>query len=89
MRRHCLICWTVIPSGSYCAECRPRNGSTRAWRELRDQVLIRDRGACVLCGRLATQVDHVIPREYGGTDHPGNLRSLCEPCHRASHRLTA
>jgi 5-methylcytosine-specific restriction endonuclease McrA len=89
MRRRCLTCRAVIASGSYCARCRRRNGSTRAWRELREQVLLRDRGACVLCGRMATEVDHVIPVQDGGTDHPGNLRSLCEPCHTRSHRFTA
>lgn len=28
------------------------------------------------------QVDHIIPRERGGSDHIDNLRSLCAECHR-------
>jgi 5-methylcytosine-specific restriction endonuclease McrA len=87
VKRRCLTCRTVIASGSYCARCRPRNGSTRAWRDLREQILLRDRGACVLCGRLAVEVDHIIPLSEGGSDSPGNLRSLCAPCHARSHQF--
>lgn len=31
----------------------------------------------------ATEVDHVQPLFKGGTDHPSNLQSLCNPCHEA------
>ncbi len=41
---------------------------------------------CQECGLVpATDVHHVIPRSAGGTDEPGNLMSLCGPCH---HRIT-
>jgi 5-methylcytosine-specific restriction protein A len=29
------------------------------------------------------EVHHVIPRSRGGSDHPGNLKTLCPECHRA------
>ena len=29
----------------------------------------------------ATDVDHIIPRVEGGTDHEDNLQSLCHACH--------
>lgn len=41
----------------------------------------RDRGICQLCGAPATEVDHVIPRDAGGSDEPANLRALCHDCH--------
>ena len=28
------------------------------------------------------EVDHVVPRSRGGTDHPDNLQLLCTPCNR-------
>jgi hypothetical protein len=34
---------------------------------------------CAQCGAPATDVDHVHGRQAG--DGPGNLRSLCHPCH--------
>jgi 5-methylcytosine-specific restriction endonuclease McrA len=37
------------------------------------------------CGALASEVDHVVPREIGGRDDPANLRSLCERCHAERH----
>jgi 5-methylcytosine-specific restriction endonuclease McrA len=56
---------------------------SKYWRAIREQIMIRDRGRCVwveddrLCGRPADVVDHIIPRSQGGTEAPGNLRSLC------------
>jgi 5-methylcytosine-specific restriction protein A len=56
------------------------------WRPKRDAQLRRE----PLCGHCrdntgqltpATQVDHIIPKAQGGTDHPENLQSLCAPCH--------
>ena len=29
----------------------------------------------------ATQVDHIIPRNIGGTDNDENLQALCDHCH--------
>ena len=86
MKRRCLNCRALIASGSYCARCRLRNGSTRAWRELRAQVLARDRWACVVCGAPATEVDHIIAVKDGGSDDPWNLRSLCAEHHAEIHR---
>jgi 5-methylcytosine-specific restriction endonuclease McrA len=89
MRRHCLTCRAVIASGSYCATCRLRNGSTRRWREIRAWVLARDRSTCTACGEPATNVDHLVAVREGGSDDPRNLRSLCAPCHADAHRSIA
>lgn len=58
---------------------------TRAWRRLRRMKL----AANPLCeahlkqGRVvpATDVDHVVSREDGGTDDWDNLMSMCHSCH--------
>ena len=61
-----------------------RHGSTRHWRALRAEVIIRDGRRCQLCGAPATDVDHVIPVSQGGADDPTNLRALCAHCNRSS-----
>jgi 5-methylcytosine-specific restriction enzyme A len=76
--RRCLGgCGALINGGSYCRRCKPRNGSTRQWRSLRDPILARDRYTCRQCGRPAAHVDHITPVHAGGTDHPANLQALC------------
>ncbi len=32
--------------------------------------------------RDAEEVDHIVRLADGGTDHPSNLQSLCEDCHK-------
>jgi 5-methylcytosine-specific restriction protein A len=82
--RRCLGgCGALINAGSYCARCRPRNGSTRKWRNRREQILTRDRYTCRQCGRPARHVDHITPVAWGGTDHPSNLQALCGVCNLA------
>lgn len=57
----------------------------RNWPHLRRLVLRRDKGVCQapfsdgsICGREATDVDHIEP----GDDHSlTNLRALCHWCH--------
>ena len=34
-----------------------------------------------ICTDKATEVDHVIQPEDGGTNDPENLRAVCKPCH--------
>ncbi|RMG98277.1 MAG: HNH endonuclease [Chloroflexi bacterium] len=50
------------------------------WRKIRDDFLERH-PICVVCGDVATDVDHIIPRRQGGTDDDSNLQSLCHSCH--------
>lgn len=70
-----------------------RSGSTtergygHAWRKLRERVLKRDNYLCVkhyAIGEvvMATDVDHIVSKEQGGTDDMENLQSLCSPCHK-------
>jgi 5-methylcytosine-specific restriction enzyme A len=62
-------------------------GSTRKWRTTRRQKLSRD-PICEVetCTQAATEVDHRVAREHGGTDHPSNLTSLCKEHHQAKTR---
>ena len=55
-------------------------GSTRAWRVIRNRVLIRDGYECAYCGQHATTVDHIVPRVQGGTDDDDNLVAACALC---------
>jgi 5-methylcytosine-specific restriction endonuclease McrA len=56
------------------------------WAKLRRAVLERDGHRCQLeypgCRGRATHVDHVIPRRFGGSDQPANLRAACAPCNQ-------
>ena len=57
-----------------------------AWQHLRKQILERDGHQCQLrlpdvCTGRASQVDHIISVADGGSDEPGNLRSVCRKCH--------
>ncbi len=51
---------------------------------LRYEVLKRARFRCELCGVSADvralEVDHIVPRNRGGTDDPDNLQALCFSC---------
>ncbi len=55
-------------------------GYGASWRKLRAWYLARN-PLCVMCGKAAREVDHILPREDGGTDDQENLQSLCKSCH--------
>lgn len=64
-----------------------RRGYGHRWRKLRlmvlrEEPLCRDPfGAHEGQPVPATDVDHIMPRERGGTDARENLRPLCKRCH--------
>ena len=51
---------------------------------LRYEVLKRAAFRCELCGASAEdralEVDHIVPRNFGGSDDPSNLQALCYSC---------
>jgi 5-methylcytosine-specific restriction endonuclease McrA len=51
-----------------------------SYKLARRWVLERDRWSCVYCGQAANQVDHVVPRNHGGSDLPNNLVAACAKC---------
>jgi hypothetical protein len=65
-------------------------------RLTRRSVLIRDGYRCVWCYTsyardqgVVFEVDHIVPWISGGSDHPVNLRTLCQECNqRRSNRVT-
>lgn len=81
MLRACIECGRLSDQ-SHCPDHRgeKRNGSTRAWRKVRDEVLKRDRYRCHYCPAPATTVDHLRPVSRGGTDHKSNLVAACSDC---------
>lgn len=38
---------------------------------------------CMYCGEIATEVDHIIELDAGGTNTLDNLQPLCKACHQA------
>lgn len=55
----------------------------------RRSVLARDGYRCVWCGvsylrnrGVLFEVDHIVPWIAGGSDHPVNLRTLCQECNQ-------
>ncbi len=60
------------------------------WDKARVAVLNRDGWTCRLkfpgCEGYARGVDHVIPPDRGGGNHPDNLRAACSSCHATRAR---
>ena len=50
------------------------------WQRVRAMQL-RRHPLCVVCGTVATDVDHITPKHDGGLDEKSNLQSLCKRCH--------
>jgi 5-methylcytosine-specific restriction endonuclease McrA len=63
---------------------RRRDLDTARWRRLRITVLNRDGRECQLrgerCTGVATEVDHILPHQFGGDDSLDNLRAACKRC---------
>jgi 5-methylcytosine-specific restriction endonuclease McrA len=49
--------------------------------ELCEYVKERDNGMCQLCGRMGSEIHHVLFRSLGGTNKANNLILLCVRCH--------
>ena len=61
---------------------------TYSWKMLRQRVLERDGRECQIrgprCQGVANEVDHIIPKVYGGDNNLDNLRAACKPCNSAA-----
>lgn len=58
----------------------------RAWMAKRERVALAHGYRCAKCGRLwvssRDHIDHIVPREQGGSNDESNLQPLCnKPCH--------
>lgn len=59
----------------------------RSWQRKRETILLQTDCMCALCKvAQATEVDHIIPLEQGGSNDEINLQSLCAPCHAEKTR---
>jgi len=57
------------------------------WHDIRGTVMKRDKKRCTECGdEFALAVHHIVPRVWGGTEHPRNLRTVCTVCHILAHQ---
>jgi 5-methylcytosine-specific restriction endonuclease McrA len=82
----------TVEGGAYCRDHQPITewgwGTSRRtkdphWDRTRRGVLSRARYMCVVCGRRANYVDHLLPQAWGGTAARENLRAMCGRCHHA------
>ena len=57
------------------------------YRTHRHRLYGEQEGVCVGCEThfpfRVMDVDHILPRSKGGTDHPDNLQLLCSGCNRS------
>lgn len=60
------------------------------WRTLSRRRLMDDGYRCVMCGQIATEVDHIVeiktPEGWERRLDYDNLRSLCNDCHNKRHK---
>lgn len=65
------------------SDLRWPDGRVATWSQVRDYVLA-DFPLCAICGQAeATEVDHIWPRYFGGTDETANLQPACGTCNRS------
>lgn len=55
------------------------------WVKVRKEAAERDGCACIVCGRPATDVHHIIFRSQCGKDELGNVVCLCRYHHQLAH----
>ena len=55
--------------------------SPKKYNKLKEEVFERDQ-CCVLCGKSATDLHHVIFRSQMGDDSMENCVALCHDCHK-------
>jgi 5-methylcytosine-specific restriction endonuclease McrA len=74
---------------------KPRSPEADMGISERDRAAVLRHGRCAMCGRtplehgVVLQVDHRLPKDWGGTDDLENLQPLCEECNRGKKNLFA
>lgn len=54
-------------------------------RGIKERVYEKTGHKCLLCGKYATTVHHIVRKEFGGLDLEINLMPLCKDCHVEIH----
>lgn len=90
MRRRCLDCRRLIPSGSRCRACQRRYRPGVARSTLPRLAKARDGYRCRICGHPGSPdnplvVHHLVPLALGGSNALDNLMTLCQRHHRELH----
>lgn len=57
-----------------------------SYHKHRDAIFRRYKGVCWVCGGFGSEIDHVVPRSLGGSDHKENLRPICSKCNKGRNR---
>jgi 5-methylcytosine-specific restriction protein A len=75
--------WTKRPEA-------PKRITGRRLQAMRAELFERA-PRCAECERrgrltLATERDHIVPVNEGGTDDPSNIQGLCGPCHETKSK---
>ena len=89
VRQRAPYCRThvALTSRNHSGVARQRRGLGPEFERAKRLVIQRDAGRCQLrlrgCTAIATSADHVIPRSWGGSGHPTNLRASCGHCNSA------
>lgn len=67
------------------------SGATRV--NMKHKIYVRDGGLCRLCGRVVdlcdSELDHKVALQFGGSNEPDNLWTLCVECHQSKSRTEA
>jgi 5-methylcytosine-specific restriction endonuclease McrA len=72
---------------------KPRSDDADLGISERERAQVLRYGRCAMCGKtpledhVKLQVDHKIPKDWGGTDDVDNLQPLCEECNRGKKNL--
>ena len=80
-----------LPWGGVNAQTDPPKrtdlGNLPNYRTHRHRLYGEQEGTCIGCDThfpfRVMDVDHILPRSRGGTDHPDNLQLLCSGCNRS------
>jgi len=68
-------------------------GHLPSYRTQRHRLYGEQEGICAGCTTThfpfrVMEVDHILPRSRGGTDHPNHLQLLCSGCNRSKDNRT-
>ena len=66
-------------------EYNSKNQRKLMTKELRQQIIARDKYTCQMCGKympdeVSLHVDHIVSISKGGKTVPSNLQVLCSKC---------
>lgn len=63
--------------------------STKEYKmdEIAEYIHTRDNGLCQCCGKVGTEIHHILYRSHEGKNRPDNLILLCVACHRGDNGI--